>query len=151
MSRPNFVVVALVALLSIGCMGSPTDVPVAGKLLVNGRPIENVLVKFHPAAAIEDGKSIAAGVTDADGRFVLTRDGGKSTGAIVGVNIVTLTEGPIPRNVQSSETPLAVESFMAGLEHRPLPVVFERYVDSTLRVEVKVGQGEYNLDIGDQR
>lgn len=143
-------IIGLTALV-LGCTGASTEVPVSGKLLLNGQPIENVLVRFHPAATPDDEKAIASGVTDSEGQFVLAFNQGKSKGASVGVNIVTLAEGPIPEDVLNSETPLAVESFRAGLKHRPLPVVFERHVDSTLKVEVKVGQSKYDLEIGGKR
>jgi hypothetical protein len=151
MSRLFIAIVMVMTALTLGCMGSSTEVPVSGKLMINGQPIENVLVRFHPAATPDDEKAIASGVTDANGQFELARNDGKTKGASVGINIVTLAEGPIPEEVLNSKTPLAVESFLVGLKHRPLPVVYERQVDSTLKVEVKVGQGNYDLDIGKQR
>jgi hypothetical protein len=141
-------VLLLVSTGLAGCMGSSTEAPVAGRLLIDGQPIENVLVQFHPIATPDDQDSIASGISDADGKFVLTRKEGKVKGAIVGLNIVTLTEGPVPEKIQSSETPLAVQAYRVKLKHRPLPVMYERHVDSPLKVDVQPGKSGYDLDIG---
>jgi hypothetical protein len=55
-------------LLSCGCGdGRPSRVPVAGRVLIDGKPLAKAGVRFYPTG----GRS-SSGKTDIDGRFVLT-------------------------------------------------------------------------------
>ncbi|TWT62392.1 carboxypeptidase-like regulatory domain-containing protein [Rubinisphaera italica] len=58
--------------IGIGCGGGTGDSPdlgrVSGTVLVDGKPLENVLVSFAP----EDGSRASTGVTDASGQYQLT-------------------------------------------------------------------------------
>jgi hypothetical protein len=78
----------LMVVLIAGCSGGPTFAPVSGTLTVGGKPVENVQVEFWPE--VSGPRSI--GVTDRDGRFTLTSDTGKDSGAVVGLHRVVLVD-----------------------------------------------------------
>ena len=61
--------------------------------------------------------------------------------------MVTLTEGEVPATVTASEVPLAAQSYLLSLAHRPLPVVYARHVDTPLKVDVVGGKTIYALEI----
>lgn len=79
--------VIAVFLGSIGCGGA--DLPelgtVTGKVTLDGKPLAGVMVQFHPLSEGRPG----SGVTDKDGNYVLTYDGG-AKGTKVGPNKVEI-------------------------------------------------------------
>ena len=146
MNRLKFAGLAF-ALLICGCFGSSTETPVNGTLTIDGQPLENVLVTFHPVAAPDAKKLIASGTTNGDGEFTLKRDDGEESSLSVGSYSVTLTEGAIPDSIAASKDPLAAQTYSLSLGHRPLPVVYGRHVDTPLKVEVVGGKTSYALAI----
>lgn len=72
---------------SLGCGGSglPELGTVSGKVTLDGKPLAGVMVQFHP---LDQGRP-GSGVTDKDGNYVLTYDGG-SKGTKVGPNKVEI-------------------------------------------------------------
>ena len=135
------------ALLVCGCFGSQTETLVNGTLKIDGQPMENVLVTFHPTDDPDAEKLIASGSTNADGEFTLKRDGGEESTLNVGEYLVTLSEGTVPSSVIGSKDPLAVQTYMLSLAHRPLPVIYGRHVDTPLKVNVVSGKTNYALEI----
>ena len=105
------------ALFICGCFGSASETQVNGILTIDGQPLENVLVTFHPAEDPDAKKLIASGVTNADGEFTLRRDGGDEPNLSVGSYLVTLTEGEIPDSVAASKDPLAAQAYALSLAH----------------------------------
>jgi hypothetical protein len=87
MMRFGFVLVVLAAGLAGGCGGGPKIAPVSGVVKMKDKPLAQVQVEFYP----EGNGPRAVGETDAEGRFTLTTDTGKS-GALVGVNRVVLRD-----------------------------------------------------------
>jgi len=91
----------LLALVVIGCNdGRPKFVPVSGRVLVDGKPVANLMVTFQPIATEQnkDPGPGSAGITDADGRFTLKVSSQQysSNGAVVGkhkVRIGTILPG----------------------------------------------------------
>ena len=138
------------ALLICGCFASTSETPVSGTLEIDGQPMENVLVTFHPVDNPDSEKLIASGVTNVDGQFTLKRDGGDEPNLSVGSYSVTLTEGSVPDSIKASKEPLAEQTFLMSLAHRPLPVVYARHVDTPLRVDVVDGKTIYALEIEKQ-
>lgn len=70
-----FIVLAPVAAALAGCGGGisvPRTAPVAGTVLLKGRPVAGVLVTFHPRFDIGAVKFTPNGLTDASGRFTLS-------------------------------------------------------------------------------
>lgn len=65
--------------------------PVSGHVLVDGRPVADVVVQLHPLNHAHDAKAPRpVGETDAEGRFVLRMPDGR-VGAPVGSYHVSLT------------------------------------------------------------
>lgn len=146
MNRFIYLVLAVV-LLICGCFGAATETTVNGTLTFEGQPVENVLVTFYPASNPDSEKLIASGLTNANGEFTLTRDAGEEPSMAVGNYVVTLTEGEVPATVAASEVPLAEQSYLLSLAHRPLPVVYARHVDTPMKVDVVGGKTNYALEI----
>jgi len=146
MNRLKFMVFAAV-LLICGCLGSAVETTVNGTLRIGGQPVENVLVTFYSAENPDSEKLVASGLTNANGEFTLTRDDDESANIAVGNYLVTLTEGEVPATVTASEVPLAAQSYLLSLAHRPLPVVYARHVDTPLKVDVVGGKTIYALEI----
>jgi len=81
-------------LVMVGC--AQESVPVAevtGRVTLEGKPLEGVVVQFEPRDRPNQKKILpgAYGVTDADGRYRAFRTGNKKFGAAVGVSQVKVT------------------------------------------------------------
>ena len=87
-------VVFCVAVILAGCGGErfPTA-EVTGRVTLEGKPVEGVVVQFEPRQQPNVKKILPAafGVTDADGRYRAFRTGNKKFGAVVGVSQVRVT------------------------------------------------------------
>src|SRR5258706_2532366 len=82
----GWAILAVAACLGLGCGGSDQPLPVSGKVTVNGVPVANAGIVFHP----KDGKGRPASAeTGEDGTYRLTtfKD---SDGALKGEYRVTL-------------------------------------------------------------
>jgi hypothetical protein len=75
----------------MGC-GGPSLVPVSGTVTVNGKPVPNAVVTFHPLAPVSgiDPGPDSEAVTDAHGIFVLKAKTGQ-VGAMPGRHLVEVT------------------------------------------------------------
>jgi hypothetical protein len=83
------------ALVLCGCGGDkPKFVPVAGRVIVDGKPVANLMVTFQPVGAKEghDPGPGSAGVTDANGRYTLKVSSQQFSGdgAVVGKHKVRI-------------------------------------------------------------
>lgn len=89
-TRVGVVMTAVCCLAAVGCgkSGSGT-VPVAGKVVVNGKPAAGAVVTFHPDGAAADAPRPTARTGD-DGRFQLTTKAA-GDGAPAGEYRVTVT------------------------------------------------------------
>ncbi len=87
MGIQNFSLLALVALL-VGCSGGPEIAKVEGTVTLDGKPLDKIMVEFWPDAV----GPRSFGETDSQGHFKLTTDDGKSEGAAIGLNKVTLKD-----------------------------------------------------------
>jgi len=85
--------VGAVLIACVGCSGDQFPVgEVTGRVTLEGKPLEGVVVQFEPRNL--NSKTLlpaAFGVTDADGRYRAFRTGNKKFGAVVGVNQVRVT------------------------------------------------------------
>ncbi|MFM8890537.1 MAG: hypothetical protein ACKOTB_02745 [Planctomycetia bacterium] len=88
----SLVAIGLVAaaFLSAGCskVEGPLLMPVSGKLLVDGKPIQGITVMFLPDKSKGTSGPASVGVTDAEGAFSLAAAGNRK-GAVVGHHRVT--------------------------------------------------------------
>jgi hypothetical protein len=85
----SFGSIVLLALFA-GCGPSgPELAPVSGRVMLNGRPLENADVVFQPAGS----KRPSYGQTDAEGRYQLAFKRGEA-GALVGDHTVLISVSP---------------------------------------------------------
>jgi hypothetical protein len=85
----------LLILTVLGCgEGRPKFVPVSGRVLVDGKPVANLMVTFQPIATErnKDPGPGSAGITDAEGRFTLKVSSQQysGNGAVVGKHKVRI-------------------------------------------------------------
>lgn len=68
-----FVPGLILAFSVVGCGGGPSEalVPVGGKLLIDGQPLDGVEVSFIPDIKVKDRRG-GTGTTDATGAFTVT-------------------------------------------------------------------------------
>ena len=143
----SLLTVGLVILTFTGCFSDSANVGVSGILTIDGQPIRNALVQFHPADNPEKAKLIGSGISDADGLFTLLVGKKKKQELATGEYLVTVAEAPVPEDILASEDLLAGQAFIAGLEHRPLPVLYQRHVDTPLKVKVVPGKSTYDIKL----
>jgi hypothetical protein len=86
--------IALAAIVLTGCGGErfPTA-EVTGRVTLEGKPLEGVVVQFEPRQQPNVKKIMPAafGITDTGGRYRAFRTGNKKFGVVVGVNQVRIT------------------------------------------------------------
>jgi len=112
----NSIVLALIAIGSIGCEseqndGHPPRANVAGMVTLNGTPVEGATVRLYPKAS--DGKG-ATGRTLADGKFQLTTFN-PGDGVLPGDYVVTVSKTEV-EEVMSEEEKLKMQEM-----GRPIP------------------------------
>src|SRR5437870_3164880 len=89
--RCNWLGLPLLGVLgAVGC-GGPHMIDVQGTVTLNGKPIHNVQVEFLPDPEQGTHGPRSEGVTDQEGRFLLTCDNGR-TGAVPGTHRVLVTD-----------------------------------------------------------
>ena len=71
-----------------GCGGGPKYVEVSGVVTKGGKPLPNVRVEFWP----ETNAIKSTAVTDAEGKYILKSEDGKTLGAVVGSHKVVLKD-----------------------------------------------------------
>ena len=147
--RP-WLVVALAAVLGAGCSG-PTLVPVSGQVTMNGRPLKNVRVDFHPDPDQGTKGPSSTGVTDADGNFTLASTApGNAPGAVVGRHRVVLTDlevygtAFVGRGDYRSEDPKGPKEVP---KFPRFPAVYSDLTNTPFKQEVTAGMGPVALDV----
>jgi hypothetical protein len=116
-----------------GCDRGPAFAEVSGTLKVDGKPLENVQVEFWPLAS--GPRSI--GVTDKEGKFTLTSDDGKRTGAVVGPHKVVLIDLAAYADVPLTRS-REVENL--NLKSSRIPARFSDPNNTPLKQEIVSGQ-----------
>lgn len=90
MTRFNLAIIfAMIALVAVAGCG-PKTVGVSGKVVVDGRPAENVRVVFQSASKDLNVSPTAVGLTDREGAYSLSLADKKKRGAIPGSYAVYL-------------------------------------------------------------
>lgn len=87
MRKQTFFLLMFVTFLA-GCGGGVQIASVEGTVTLDGKPLDKVMVEFWPDAV----GPRSFGETDSNGHFKLTTDDGKSEGAAIGLNRVTLKD-----------------------------------------------------------
>lgn len=83
---------ALAVVCLLGCGDGIPTAAVTGLVTLDGTPLPGVIVQFEPLDGDETRLPPGTGMTNAEGRFVVLRPGGKS-GAVVGRNTVRVLHG----------------------------------------------------------
>jgi len=83
-----FAGMSLGLLILAGCDSGPKLIEVNGILLVGGKPVEKIRIEFWP----EGNGPRSIGETDAQGKFTLVSDDGKTKGALAGKHKVVLQD-----------------------------------------------------------
>ncbi|MDG1873184.1 MAG: hypothetical protein P8J27_04685 [Mariniblastus sp.] len=140
--------ISLAALISSGCSPTaPEIIPVSGNLMLDGKPLPNVEVKFIPMVDGLDGNMIGSGVTDKDGNFTLTLPGKTESGCCACDCKITINEGPMPDGIRGGENEqMAATKFLKSLKNRPIPTRFNRIADTPLSVTVSKDQ-DFNMKL----
>ncbi len=113
------------AVFSSGCGREPFPVAeVTGRVTLEGKPVEGIVVQFEPRQPANVKKILPAafGVTDADGRYRAFRTGNKKFGAIVGVHQVRVT---VPEGNSAKIHPRYGQDRAFWAEVAPGPNVFD--------------------------
>jgi hypothetical protein len=133
------------ALLCAGCgKSAPSILEVEGCVFLDGRPLNNVEVRFIPTLA-QGSEYMAKGITDKEGKFTLTCKG--QAGACAGDNHVLIMEAEIPAHLKSEKAQMALANYLQSLGGRPLPERYTDLVNNPLVVNVNSDQKEYNLEL----
>src|SRR5262249_2122961 len=120
----------------------PQLAEVGGTVTARGKPVDKVQVEFWPE---RDGPR-SVGVTDGQGRFTLTTDDGRRTGAVVGAHKVVLRDIGV-----WGDKLLGRKAEGVNLAKGKKPRVAAAYGDprkSPLRKEVTAGSNDIALDVG---
>jgi hypothetical protein len=134
----------------VGCSDRPTLVDVKGKVMLNGKPLKNVRVAFHPDPDKGTRGIGSTGTTDADGAFTLTYDGGEP-GAIAGHHRVILDDLDVYGNVFVGRGNYRNEDgkgTKAEVPKKPrFDTQFTGLTTSPIRQEVKVGMPPITIEV----
>lgn len=118
----------VVLMAAVGCGQFASVGEVTGRVTLDGRPVEGLLLRFQPDPSVDaSGKAplpIAYGHTGADGRYRAFRTGKKLFGVAVGRNRVSITP-PDEGNVK-------------------LPTTAE---NGSLACDVKPGANTFDIDL----
>lgn len=136
----RFVVLAAVLLTVAGCGVRPETSPVSGQLLLDGKPLTNILVTFIPDGSSLEAPIRSMAVTDADGKFQL-RTETQIEGALIGSHKVILEDLAIldaPRSENGTVTKMPTVRF---------PDRYKSIVSSSLKAEINAGPNDLKLEI----
>ena len=139
---------ALFLLMTVGLLGCgespPPIIPAQGVVLLNGAPLPKAKVRFIPQ--IKFGPEyIAIGETDDQGKYTMKCKG--QPGACAAEHLVLVEEADIPANLQGEAVQRQLAVYLRALKNRPIPQTYASPVSSPLKVTVKEGQTEYNLEL----
>ena len=118
-----------------GCGGNGLA-PVNGRVLLDGKPIENAAVMFQS----EDGGVPATGITGPNGEFTLTTTG-LGNGASLGMNGVTIV-----KSVNAQPNRKVEEGEIVPMKYET-PTKYASIQTSGLTVEVKNGMEPVELQL----
>jgi hypothetical protein len=147
MQRGGIVVVAMVVAVLPGCGKSlpppPPIVEVEGVVLLDGKPLNNVEVRFVPV--VNCGTVyIAKGITNQQGQFTLTCKG--KPGACACDNHVLVLEAPFPAELKGENAQLQLIKYLKSLGDRP-PSRYANLAESPLIATVQAGKKDYILEL----
>ena len=139
-----------ILLLTIGCGPSrPAMVPVSGKVLYKGQPLEGATVAFIPVGS---GRP-STGTTDSEGKFTLQAFE-EGDGAVIGNHAVTVSkfDKPTVKPLKNDETGITFRSKAEEIAYyNPPSLLPDRYgneVQSPLRATVTAdGPNDFTFEL----
>jgi hypothetical protein len=138
---------AIMAVIFFGGCGKAPPPPIVeaeGIVRLDGRPLNNVEVRFIPS--IDYGSEyVARGVTDKAGRFTLTCKG--QPGACACENRVVIVEAALPGRLKGENAQAELARYLQSLGGRPLPQKYANLADNPLVVNVTAEQQEYPIEL----
>ncbi|MGQ0633401.1 MAG: hypothetical protein ACT4QC_02225 [Planctomycetaceae bacterium] len=145
-------VLAVACVLAAGCGASVKQqcADVRGRVLRNGRPLENVRVTFIPEFPSPAGSPASWGVTDAAGAFRLTCIDGRP-GAVLGTHRVVLEDVRGLAGVAAAsreELDDKPPSPAAPRAATRVPATYTTAAASPLQRQVAAGTNEFDFDVG---
>jgi hypothetical protein len=155
MQKNQLFIVLFIILAVAGC-GGPKGIPtnyVEGLVTLDGQPLEDALVTFHPVAS--DGKT-ATGNADATGKYTLTTEGGlPQKGALEGDYTVTVTKMEIkqvPRQSSGPARPASQydEPEMDTIQTLITPKPYSTVTTTSLTATVVKGKNDIPLELKKQ-
>ena len=137
----------LLLVAAVGC-GEPQPPPLAqvsGVITLDDKPVPLALVTFYALFEGFGGEVIAEGVSDDDGRYVLSCPLGE--GACIGRLKVTVCDAASPDDAreQSTAGQAAMRAHLRRLTNRPIGPKFSTLATTPLEVEVTAEGGPYNF------
>jgi hypothetical protein len=117
----NSICVVLALGVCVGCNGGADNFSVEGKVTLDGRPLQQVHLIFYPLEADPANPVRFIGLTDANGRFVMRSDEGKSDGMPAGKYRVTLMTAVAGIDADET-TPLPAERVPAKYRNQEFDV-----------------------------
>jgi hypothetical protein len=156
----------LAPLLSAGCGRGPNLAPVQGRLLLDGKPLQNIQVTFIPDTNQNSFGPNSTGITDEDGHYELVcDDDDRRPGAVVGAHRITLIDleavtlparahrppgmRPEAQEKGRREPPVGpdLSSHSNGVPKRRLPAVYMELAQTPLKKQVEPGSQMINLEV----
>ncbi len=146
----GFLIVPFIAVLFSGCGNgtkSPDLVSATVVVTINGQPLPNAQVMFTPTSSAYGSNAIASGVTDDQGRAQLAI--GSKSGACVGENRVTISEGPPPEETRSQDGNAQLEEakYQKSLKNRPIPTKYATATTTDLIITIAKDKTEYPIEL----
>src|SRR5262249_35420551 len=133
--------------LAVGCAPKPPAiVPVEGTVTLDGQPLPFAHVEFVPQLKDFGAEYNSSAVTDENGHFVLVCSLGQQSGAAVATHKVLVTEHT-PDDLRGMGAQAKLAEYQAKLKNRPIPEAYGVLSTTPLTVEVKSGQGPYQLKL----
>lgn len=142
---PWCVVAAVVAVSTLTGCGSRGLVPVKGVVLLDGSPVADAVVRFHPVEVTKGNGGF--GLTDGAGRFS-ARIGQGPWGLYPGSYKVTLSRKPLPEGTPlDPKTPKECEDWQRAYDSAPetFPGVYTSPATTPLQAVVAAGQKPLEL------
>jgi hypothetical protein len=139
--RSSGVVLLIVTMGALnGCRSQPPRGEVTGTVRVNGQPLANVLVTFHPDPDHGAAGTRSAGVTNAQGRYSLHGED-QQNGAVAGRHRVVVEDLSI------YSAPRGPEGMVLRKPPLRFPADYGDPLKTPLRKEVRPGPQTIDLDL----
>ncbi len=107
----------LACIFGIAGCGRSNIAPVAGRVLLDGKPLPAATVTFQPDSEDKNPGPGSHGKTDADGQYTLQLMTGAAKGALVGKHKVSITAYEGGTKVQSSGSDMAFRKALVPHEY----------------------------------